>query len=94
MKKQKQKTIAIKEFDDIVNNHKMKEVSPPETKGDMLSGKSALTVKEATATWFKAAKQQNPSSGFLEVPAENLKPTAAFDREMLYKGKKGSKKNG
>lgn len=89
MKKQKQKNIAIKEFDDIVNNHKMKEVSPPEgAKKDLLSGKTEMTVKEATNNWFKAAKEQNPSSGFLDVPSEGLKPNAAFDRQMLYKGKK------
>jgi hypothetical protein len=88
MKKQKQKNIAVSQFVDIVTNHKMKEVSPPDTKGDLLTGKTAMTAKEATASWFKTAKQQNPSSGFLEVPSEGLKPQAAFDREMLYKGKK------
>lgn len=91
MKKQKQNTIAIKEFEDIVSNHKMKEVSPPDTKGDLLTGKTAMTAKEATATWFKAAKEQNPSSGFLEVPAEGLKPTLGLDRELMYKGKKKGK---
>lgn len=89
MKKQKSKEIKASQMTDIVVNHKMKEVSPPEgARKDMLAGKSAMSVKEATATWFKAAKQQNPSSGFLDVPSEGLKPTAAHDREMLYKGKK------
>ena len=89
MKKQKQANIAISQFEDIVTNHKMKEVSPPEgAKKDLLSGKTAMTVKEAAGSWFKTAKAANPSSGFLEVPSEGLKPTAAFDRQMLYKGKK------
>jgi hypothetical protein len=89
MKKQKQKNIGTEMFGDMVQNHKMKEVSPPEgANRNMLDGKQSMTVKDAAATWFKAAKQQNPSSGFLEVPSEGLKPNAAFDREMLYKGKK------
>lgn len=93
MKKQKQKNIETGMFQDIVQNHKMKEVSPPEgaSKTSLLDGKKSMTIKEATASWFKAAKQQNPSSGFLDVPSEGLKPTAAFDREMLYKGKNKNK---
>jgi hypothetical protein len=89
MKKQKSKQIGIKEFDDLVSNHKMKEVGPPEgARKDLLEGKTAMTAKEATANWFKAAKEQNPSSKFLDVPSEGLKPLASLDREMLYKGKK------
>lgn len=89
MKKQKQKNIAIQQFDDMVQSHKMKEVSPPDSaKKDMLSGKPTMNIREATVNWFKTAKQQNPSSGFLEVPSEGLKPLAAQDRELLYKGKK------
>lgn len=89
MKKQNQKNIKIKEFDDMVQSHKVKEVSPPEgASRSLLDGKQPMTIKDATANWFKAAKQQNPSSGFLDVPSEGLKPSAAFDREMLYKGKK------
>ena len=89
MKKQKQKNIGIKEFDDLISNHKMKEVAPPEgARKDLLSGKPAMNIKEATASWFKTAKQQNPSSGFLDVPSEGLKPLASQDRELLYKGKK------
>jgi hypothetical protein len=89
MKKQNQKNIGTAMFGDMVQNHKMKEVSPPEgANKNLLDGKKAMNIKDATANWFKAAKEQNPSSGFLEVPSEGLKPTAAFDREMLYKGKK------
>lgn len=90
MKKQNQKNIGTGMFNDMVQNHKMKEVSPPEgaSKSSLLDGKQPMTIKDATANWFKAAKQQNPSSGFLDVPSEGLKPNAAFDREMLYKGKK------
>jgi len=89
MKKQKTKELGVKEITNLVGQqHKMKEVSPPGDRKDMLEGKTAMTVKQATAGWFKAAKEQNPSSSFLEVPSEGLKPTAALDREMLYKGKK------
>lgn len=89
MKKQQQKTLKIGEFDKIVQSSKMTEVAPPQSASkDMLTGKYAMTAKEATSTWFKSAKTQNPSSGFLEVPSEQLKPQAAFEREMMYKGKK------
>jgi hypothetical protein len=91
MKKQKQKELSVKEITSLVGQqHKMKEVAPPEGAGraNMLDGKPAMTVKEATANWFKAAKEQNPSSAFLDVPSEGLKPAAGLDREMLYKGKK------
>jgi hypothetical protein len=90
MKKQKSKQLSVKEITSLVGQqHKMKEVAPPEGAGkSMLDGKSAMTVKQATANWFKSAKDQNPSSSFLDVPSEGLKPTAALDREMLYKGKK------
>lgn len=89
MKKQKQKELGVKEIVDLVGNHKMKEVAPPEgaKKSNLLEGKTVMTAKEAAAGWFKSAKSQNPSSQFLEVPSEGLKPTAALDREMLYKGK-------
>lgn len=88
--KQKSKQIGIKEFDDLVSSHKMKEVSPPEgaRRGQLQPDGKTMNIKQATATWFKAAKEQNPSSGFLDVPSEGLKPVAAQDREMLYKGKK------
>lgn len=89
MKKQNQKNIATNMFGEMVQNHKMKEVSPPEgASRSMLDNKPSMTIKDATANWFKTAKQQNPSAGFLDVPSEGLKPNAAFDREMLYKGKK------
>ena len=92
MKKQNQKEIKPGLFSDMVSEHKMKEVAPPEgaRRDALLNGKSAMTVKEATSTWFKTAKQQNQKE-FLDVPSVDLKPTAAFDREMLYKGKKKSK---
>lgn len=91
MKKQNDKELSVKEIISLVGQqHKMKDVAPPEgaRRGGMLDGKPAMTVKQATAGWFKAAKEQNPSSSFLDVPSEGLKPTAALDREMLYKGKK------
>lgn len=89
MKKQKQKTLAPHQMETLVQGHQMKEVAPPdEAKRDMLTGKYQTTPAEAAKNWFKAAKTQNPSSGFLEVPSEGLKPSVGFDREMLYKGKK------
>jgi hypothetical protein len=89
MEKPKSKTLKIKEFDDLVSGHTLKEVSPPdEAKKDLITagGKSAMTIQQATAKWFKAAKEQNPSKGFL-LDAEKLDPAQATGREMLYKGK-------
>lgn len=91
--KKNQKTLKIKEFDDLVQSHKLKEVSPPDSaRRDAITngGKTAMTVKEATSTWFKAAKEQKPSAGFL-LDSEVLDPAKAIGREMLYKGKKGNK---
>jgi len=89
MKKQNQKTLAPHQMETLVQGHKMKEVAPPDAaKKDMLTGKYSTTPAEAAKNWFKAAKSQNPSAGFLDVPSEGLKPLAGSDREMLYKGKK------
>lgn len=89
MKKQEQKTVGKSEMEELIKGHKLKEVAPPqEANKDMLTGKYNTTAAEAAKNWFKAAKSQNPSSGFLEVPSEGLKPLAGSDREMLYKGKK------
>jgi hypothetical protein len=93
MERPKGKTLKIKEFDDLVQGHKMKEVSPPdEAKRDPMiaGGKNSMTIKEATAKWFKAAKEQKPSDGFL-AKTDTLNPSDATDRGMLYKGKKGYK---
>lgn len=91
MKKQSQKSIATDSFTEIVQNHKMKEVSPPESarKDGMIMNKAkGPTLAAAAMEWMRTAKTQSPSAGFLEVPSEGLKPTASQDREMLYKGKK------
>lgn len=92
MKRPAGKTLQVKEFDDLVQAHKMKEVSPPtEANRDLISGgKSNMTIQEATAKWFKTAKEQKPSSGFL-VKDETVDISKSLDREMLYKGKKKSK---
>lgn len=89
MHKIKSKTLKIKEFDDLVSSHKLKEVAPPdEAKRDPMvaGGKSTMTIQQATAKWFKAAKEQNPSKGFLES-TDTLDPAHSTGREMLYKGK-------
>ena len=95
MQKGKNKTLKIQEFDDLVQQHKLKEVAPPEdARRDIIQGgKSAMTVQEATAKWFKTAKTQNPSSGFL-APSETIDAAEQNNpehRQMLYKGKKKSK---
>ena len=89
MKIKPARTLKIKEFDDLVNGHKLKEVSPPdEAKRDTMisGGKSTMTIQQATAKWFKTAKEQNPSQGFL-VNSETLDPKEASKRDMLYRGK-------
>lgn len=95
MQKRKQKTIGIKEFDDLVSQHGLKEVAPPdEARKDLIQGgKSAMSVQEATKTWFKTAKSQSPSSGFLAAPEtlDAANTNNQESRQMLYKGKKKSK---
>lgn len=94
MERPKGKTLKIKEFDDLVQNHKMKEVAPPESarKDPMVINKAkGETIAKAAKEWMKAAKSQNPSAGFMEVGADRLDPVKSTDREMLYKGKKGYK---
>lgn len=91
MKKQAQKTLKPASFTEMVQNHKMKEVAPPESaKKDpmMVSQAKGETISKAAKEWMKSAKSQNPTSGFLDVASENLKPTLGTNREMLYKGKK------
>lgn len=93
MIKRPDKTLKIKEFDDLVQDHKLREVSPPDgAKRDAMNagGKAVMTAKEATATWFKAAKEQKPSAGFL-APPETLDIATVTGREMLYKGNKKGK---
>lgn len=88
MKKAKDKTLKIKEFADLVQKTTLKEVAPPEgANRNMLSGKSEMTIKEATATWFKTAKKQDQDAGFLK-PTEDIDVKKAVDREILYKGNK------
>jgi hypothetical protein len=95
----KSKILKIKEFNDIASSHMLREVSPPdEAKKDPMiaGGKSTMTIQQATAKWFKTAKEQMPSKGFLEEP-DQLDPVSSTGREMLYKGKNKklrSKNNG
>ena len=91
MKKQTQKTIQTSSFTEIVQSHKMKEVSPPDSgrkDGMVMNTAKGQTLAKLAQEWLRTAKSQNPSSGFLEVASENLKPNQGLDREMLYKGKK------
>ena len=91
MKKQAQKTVKPTAFTDMVTTHKMKEVAPPESaKRDPMMAAQAKgeTISKAAKEWMKAAKSQNPNSGFMDVASENLKPTLGSGRDMLYKGKK------
>jgi len=97
MKKQKQETIEPKAMTDMVDNHRMKQVSPPQQANRGLDGRYSVNRAEAAQYWFKAAKEQHPDGGFLGVPLrevdtkeatgkfENNRPAEA---EMLYKGKK------
>ena len=88
MKKQEQKTISPEQMPEMVHNHKMKSVSPPEQAKKGEDGKYAINRAEAAQFWFKAAKEQHPDKGFLGVKPEELDPEKATDREFLYKGKK------
>lgn len=88
MKKQEQKTIKPSQMTDMVSTHKMKEVAPPSSASRGMDGKYSVDKAIAAQQWFKAAKEQNPSSGFNGVAAEGLDPKTATDNAMLYKGKK------
>lgn len=88
MKKQKQKEIKPSEFTDMVRQHKMKEVAPPSEANRNMEGKYSIDRAKAAQAWFKAAKEQEPSKGFLGVPQSEIDPKTAQNSEMLYKGKK------
>ncbi len=88
MKKQEQKTIKPNQMTDMVGSHKMKEVAPPSEANRGMDGKYSIDRAKAAQTWFKTAKDQNPSSGFNGVAAEPLDAKTATNSEMLYKGKK------
>jgi hypothetical protein len=88
MKKQKQKEIKTTEFTNMVSQHKVKEVAPPSEAGRNMEGKYSIDRARAAQAWFKAAKEQEPSKGFLGVAQQEVDAKTAQDREMLYKGKK------
>jgi hypothetical protein len=88
MKKQKQKEIKTTEFTQMVSHPKMKEVAPPSEASRNMEGKYSIDRAKAAQAWFKAAKEQEPSKGFLGVPQQDVEAKTAQDREMLYKGKK------
>ena len=91
MKKQKQVELKPAAFSEMVQQHKMKEVSPPDSarRDPMIMNKAkGETIAKAAKEWMRTAKSQNPSAGFLDVASENLKPTLGQNSEMLYKGQK------
>jgi hypothetical protein len=87
-KKQVQSTINPQQMPDMVQTHKMKEVAPPQDALRGADGKYSIDKAVAAQKWFKAAKGDDPSAGFLGVPAQSLDPKEATDREMLVKKKK------
>jgi hypothetical protein len=97
MKKQKQETINPKDMTEMVDNHRMKQVSPPQQANRGMDGRYAVSRAEAAQYWFKAAKEQHPDNGFLGVSLKGVEAkeaTGKFENnrpaeaEMLYKGKK------
>jgi|SRR5215469_5449963 len=97
MKKQKQSTIDPKAMPEMVHNHRMKQVSPPQEASRGMDGKYAVSRAEAAQYWFKAAKEQHPDNGFLGVGLKDVdakEATGKFENNkpaesmMLYKGKK------
>jgi hypothetical protein len=87
MKKQKQKEIKTSQLKDLVVNHKLYEVSPPQEANKGLDGKYGIDKAKAAQFWFKAAKGEDPSKGFLDVPSETLDPKESQKRDMLHKKK-------
>lgn len=87
-KKQEQGTINPKDMVNMVQNHKMKEVAPPQDALRGADGRYSIDKAVAAQKWFKAAKGDDPSAGFLGVPSQTVDPKEATDREMLVKKKK------
>lgn len=90
MKKQKQTTIKPSEMTQMVNEHKVRQVSPPQEASRGENGLYSISKAEAARHWFKAAKGPDPSKGFLGVESHKVDEKSATDKEMLYKGKKKS----
>ena len=88
MKKQKDTTIKPSDFTEMVRQHKVKEIAPPSEASRGPDGKYSIDRAKAAQAWFKAAKEQDPSKGFLGVAQETIETKTANDNEMLYKGKK------
>jgi len=93
MKKQKQGTISPSEFDEMVNQHKMKEVSPPQEANKSLeSGSYPVNKAKAIQTWFRTAKLSSGHvEGFLGVPQSSIDKDHGIGREMLHKANKKKK---
>jgi hypothetical protein len=87
MKKQKQKEIKTTQLKDLVVNHKLYEVGPPPEANKGMDGKYGIDKAKAAQFWFKAAKGDDMSKGFLDVPSETLDPKQAQNRDLLYKKK-------
>lgn len=89
MKKQKQKSVSVKELGEIAKQSKMPEVAPPdEARKDQLTGKTTMDRREATQAWFRTAKQVGTPDGFLGVNKLTIDAKEATDRQMLHKKKK------
>lgn len=90
MKKQKQKTINPTAMPEMVNHHKMREVTPSQAASQNLEadGRPLDKVKQLQ-TWFKTAKvASGHSDGFLGVAKKEVSIDSGTDKSMLYKGKK------
>lgn len=87
MKKQDQKEIKPGQMLDMVNSHKMKEVSPPSEATRGMDGKYGIDKIKAAQLWLKQAKG-DAGGGFNGVPSESIDAKETQDREMLYKCKK------
>lgn len=85
MKKQKQKEIKTSQLKDLVVNYKLYEVSPPEIANKGMDGKYSINRAKAVQHWFKNAKGEDPSKGFLNVPSETLDPKQTQNRDLLHK---------
>ena len=88
MKKQKQKDISISSFSEMARAHKQKEVAPPAEAARGMDGKYGIDRARAAQYWFKAAKEQDPSKGFLGVTKSDVEVKDTTAAPMLTKGKK------
>ena len=90
MKKQKQVTIKPSLFGEITNQHKLKQISPPDQAKKGLNGGYDIDKAKAAQIWFQTAKEAEGTDKFLGVTKETIDTASTLDKDYLLKTKKKS----